>query len=191
MGEGEPVVEITLHVPGSAGVGAPSLEPGGRAWRSRTGVGTVRLCHGKWTFPLWTSCSLLYTGVWWLWPAHLSDVESPSPRVNGTLIFLHASGCACSKRLPAAGWASGEWANVLVLLDLEGEWAGEGPQHDQSLPPLDDPREARVRRVCKIPQTCSPQDPHGAPTSFLSQTMIDNRWMGAGPQPWAWSISGH
>lgn len=66
---------------------------------------------------------------------YLEDMGSLSPWINRTLIFLHASGYACSKCLPAAGWASREWAKNYTKCPCPtgpGGRIGQGKGHEMT-----------------------------------------------------------
>lgn len=69
------VVEIIVHVPGSAGWGgAPSPEPGGSSWQSGKGAGNRQALSPAMGFSLsGPPPSLLYRGVRWLRESESSD----------------------------------------------------------------------------------------------------------------------
>lgn len=66
------MMEITLHVPGSAEVGEPSPEPGGGWRQSRVGGGDCQAPLRETDFPsLGLQFPLPNKGLWWLWNAGL------------------------------------------------------------------------------------------------------------------------
>lgn len=92
-------------------------------------------------FSLWTF-SFPSAPVLWSRAAHLEDMKSWSSWINGTLIFLHASGCASPSAwlLPAGPPENGPRAGLMALPTGPGGRAGrgEGLWDDRRLPPLDD-----------------------------------------------------
>lgn len=115
---------VTLMFQALYGWGAPSPERGGAHGRSgwEWGLSGSIMVNG---FSLWDfSFPLVRAGVVVVDP-YLEDMGSLSPWINRTLIFLHASGCACSNvcLLLAGPPENGPRTtlNVLAPLDPEAE----------------------------------------------------------------------
>ena len=149
---------------------------------SQDGDGDCQTLSREMDFLSGPSVSLRNQWPWWSRTAHLEDTGCLSPGINGTLIFLHASGCAWSRRLLLAGppekgpraglncpWPTGPAGRA-------GQWKGHRMTGAFLHWAFD--RRPRVPSPC---QTCSPKDPKGVPVRSLSQEMVTDKLRASTP----------